>query len=223
MRRKRSMSIEGFFRMRLKLPGSQCTLRASHASLRSCSFSFAFIALPMWYSSDSILCFPCVSVAKLQLTDCFAAIYHCIVYNVSLRYLQCFLPTMKKRRFPLYSFRGLPHPCPNTISACAKRKHQLVFCEAIESGSFGNSRIKANAYSVCQNDCLSVSFFYTLLIIESCLFGKDKVLLSMKVKKVAFPIPQIKNFSIFAARFLKNVRKQHVIQLKNVRKQYIQH
>ena len=131
-------------------------------------------------------CFPCVSVAKLQLADCFTAIYHCIVYNVSLRYLQCFLPTIKKRRFPLYSFRGLPHPCPNTISACAKRKHQLVFCEAIESGSFGNSRIKANAYSVCQNDCLSVSSFYTLLICGLCLFGKNKVLLVLEAKKCHF-------------------------------------
>ena len=136
MRRKRSMSIEGFFRMRLKLPGSQCTLRASQASLRSCSFSFAFIALPMWYSSDSIFCFPCVSVAKLQLADYFPTIYHCNVYNVSLRYLQCFLPTMKKRRFPLYILRGLPHPIPNTISACAKRKHQQLFCGNFESGSF---------------------------------------------------------------------------------------
>ena len=131
-------------------------------------------------------CFPCVSVAKLQLADCFPTIYHCIVYNVSLRYLQCFLPTMKKRRFPLYILRGLPHPIPNTISACAKRKHQQLFCGNFESGSFWESRIKANAYPVCQNDCLSVSSFYTLLIYGLCLFGKGKVLLVLEAKKCHF-------------------------------------
>ena len=46
---------------------------------------------------------------------------------------------------------------------------------------------------------------------------------SWRQKNVTFPIPRNKNFSIFAARFLKNVQKQHVIRLKNVRKQHIQH
>lgn len=84
MRRKRSMSIEGFFRMRLKLPGSQCTLRASHASLRSCSFSFAFIALPMWYTSDSILLSSFRYHCKNTISRLFSS-------NLSLHCLQCFI------------------------------------------------------------------------------------------------------------------------------------
>ena len=50
----KSKSMESLFRIRLKLPGSQCTFRASHASLRSCSFSTALMEFPIWYSSTFI-------------------------------------------------------------------------------------------------------------------------------------------------------------------------
>lgn len=137
MRRKRSMSIEGFFRMRLKLPGSQCTLRASHASLRSCSFSFAFIALPIWYSSDSILLSSFRYHCKNTISRLFSS-------NLSLHCLQCFIAlfTMfsacnekaqvsivysQRATTPYHSIQFLPAP---------SRKHQLLFCEWFESGSF---------------------------------------------------------------------------------------
>lgn len=95
------------------------------------------------------------------------------------------------------------------------RKHQPLFCEAIESGSFGNSRIKANAYSVCQNDCLSVSSFYTLLICGLCLFGKSKVLLVFEAKKMSlFPFHKSKTFLFLPQYFLKTCENSMLFGLK---------
>lgn len=69
MRRNRSMSMERFLRMRLKLPGSQCTLRASQASLRSCSFSTLLTDSPISYSfvciAPAVVGFPSACRSKL--------------------------------------------------------------------------------------------------------------------------------------------------------------
>lgn len=107
---------------------------------------------------------------------------------------------------PYHSIQFLPVP---------SRKHQPLFCDVIESGSFWESRIKANAYSVCQNDCFSVSSFYTLLICGLCLFGKSKVLLVLEAKKMSlFPFHKSKTFLFLPQDFLKTCENSMLFILK---------
>lgn len=77
IRLSKSRSMEGRLRIRLKLPGSQWTFRASQASLRSCSFNCAFIKSPIVYSPDFIL-LPSVLVLRsngLLLSSCSCLVF----------------------------------------------------------------------------------------------------------------------------------------------------
>ena len=109
IRRNKSKSMESLFRIRLKLPGSQCTFRASHASLRSCSFSTALMEFPIWYSSTFI--FHNFKVYKLhvqlflaKIVILFGLFFLFVLYSQIL-----FYPDGRDDQYK-HDFKGIFHP-----------------------------------------------------------------------------------------------------------------